>query len=55
MYEPVLVDERFFNSRVMRDLAAFKQECDVVVANRLTDEIMDIRAKVYTRDLFGKD
>ena len=55
VYEPVLVDERFFNSRVMRDLAAFKQECDVVVANRLTDEIMDIRAKVYTRDLFGKD
>jgi UDPglucose 6-dehydrogenase len=55
VYEPVLEEENFFNSRVVRDLEAFKQSCDVVVANRLTSEISDIRDKVYTRDLFGKD
>lgn len=55
VYEPVLEADEFFNSRVVRDLAAFKRECDLVVANRLTDEILDIRDKVYTRDLFGKD
>jgi UDPglucose 6-dehydrogenase len=55
VYEPVLEEETFFNSPVVRDLEAFKRSCDVVVANRLTDEISDIRDKVYTRDLFGKD
>lgn len=55
VYEPVLEEATFFNSPVIRDLEAFKQSCDVVVANRLTDEILDIRDKVYTRDLFGKD
>jgi UDPglucose 6-dehydrogenase len=55
VYEPVLEEETFFNSRVLRDLEAFKRSCDVVVANRLTSEISDIRDKVYTRDLFGKD
>ena len=55
VYEPVLQEETFFNSPVVRDLADFKRNCDVVVANRLTDEIIDIRDKVYTRDLFGKD
>jgi len=55
VYEPVLEEATFFNSPVMGDLEAFKQSCDVVVANRLTDEILDIRDKVYTRDLFGKD
>lgn len=55
VYEPVLEADDFFSSRVVRDLAAFKRECDLVVANRLTDEILDIRDKVYTRDLFGKD
>ena len=55
VYEPVLEEETFFNSRVVRDLEAFKRGCDVVVANRLTCEISDIRDKVYTRDLFGKD
>lgn len=55
VYEPVLEEETFFNSRVVRDLEAFKRSCDVVIANRLTSEISDIRDKVYTRDLFGKD
>lgn len=47
VYEPVLKDENFYNSRVIRDLDAFKSSCDVIVANRLTDDIHDIRDKVY--------
>lgn len=55
VYEPALKDESFYNSRVIRDLDAFKSSCDVIVANRLTDDIHDIRDKVYTRDIFSKD
>jgi len=55
VYEPALDAPDFFKSRVVRDLAAFKAEADVVVANRLTDEIRDVEHKVYTRDLFGGD
>jgi len=54
-YEPALDAPDFFKSRVVRDLAAFKTEADVIVANRLTDEIRDVQHKVYTRDLFGRD
>jgi UDPglucose 6-dehydrogenase len=55
VYEPVLKTPTFFNSRVIADLAEFKHSCDVVVANRLTDEISDILGKIYTRDLYSKD
>ena len=55
VYEPALQDEEFYNSRVERDLTAFKADCDLVIANRLTDEIADISDKVFTRDLFGAD
>ncbi|MFB2550336.1 nucleotide sugar dehydrogenase [Ensifer soli] len=55
VYEPTLAEAEFFRSRVVRDLDAFKQESDVVVANRATAEIADIRDKVFTADLFGSD
>ena len=55
VYEPVLTTSLFFNSKVVTDLAEFKQKSDVIVANRITDEINDVSSKVYTRDLFGKD
>ncbi|GAB6035267.1 nucleotide sugar dehydrogenase [Galenea microaerophila] len=55
VYEPVLTEPTFFNSRVIDSLEAFKAMSDVIVANRMTDEIQDVRDKVYTRDLFGQD
>ena len=55
VYEPALKDSEFFNSRVVNDLAKFKQEADVIVANRITSDISDVHEKIYSRDLFGKD
>ena len=55
IYEPALDDETFYNSNVIKDLDAFKTISDVIVANRVTDDIEDVPAKIYTRDLFGVD
>jgi len=55
IYEPALEESEFFRSKVMSNLDAFKQQADVIIANRLSDDIADVKDKVYTRDLFGND
>ena len=55
VYEPALHEPTFCNSRVVNDLAQFKAEADVIVANRITDDIRDVESKIYSRDLFGQD
>lgn len=55
IYEPTLKEDRFFNSQVINNLAKFKLEADVIVANRKSSDISDMTTKTYSRDLFGKD
>lgn len=55
IYEPAMREAEFFRSRIVNNLDVFKREADVIIANRLTDQIRDVQHKVYTRDLFGQD
>ena len=55
VYEPTLKDSHFFNSEVVKEIDLFKEQCDVIVSNRLSEELLDVEEKVYTRDLFGRD
>jgi UDPglucose 6-dehydrogenase len=55
VYEPVLNEDEFFHSRVIKDLDSFKQQSDIIIANRISDNLLDVKEKVYTRDLFSKD
>lgn len=55
VYEPVLKETHFYSSEIITDLDIFKIKSDVIVANRLVDEIADVTDKIFTRDLFGGD
>jgi UDPglucose 6-dehydrogenase len=55
IYEPALADESFFNSKVIKNLDEFKAIADVIVANRLSENLLDVKDKVYTRDIFNSD
>ncbi|MBC2856148.1 nucleotide sugar dehydrogenase [Cetobacterium sp. 2A] len=55
VYEPVLQEDNFFNSRVIKDLEEFKKISDVIVTNRVTDDLSDVENKIYTRDLYRRD
>ena len=55
VYEPILGQKEFFNSEVLNDLSEFKNRADLIVSNRLVDELNDVITKIYTRDLFGGD
>ena len=55
VYEPILNEDNFFNSKVIKNIDEFKNICDIVISNRMENELLDIKEKVYTRDIFYRD
>ena len=55
IYEPVLKEDEFFHSKVIQDLDEFKKLSDLIIANRMSDDLMDVKNKLYTRDLFNSN
>ena len=55
VYEPVIKKRHFYNSEVFNDIETFKSKSDLIIANRISDEILNVSDKVFTRDLFGND
>ena len=55
VYEPTLKEDNFFNSKVIKNIDEFKNICDIVISNRMENQLLDIKEKVYTRDIFYRD
>ena len=55
VYEPELLEDQLYGSKVIKDLSLFKKNSDLIITNRMSDEILDVNDKVYTRDLFNSD
>ncbi|MGL6105763.1 UDP binding domain-containing protein [Romboutsia sp.] len=55
VYEPTMDEDNFYNSKVIRDIEEFKNTCDVIVSNRISEDLLDVQDKVYSRDIYNRD